>query len=402
MKEGCHMVDLVKTLLREAEQEFSYARELRREFHQYPEIAREEYRTAERIEAELRSFGLATTRVAGTGVYAEIKGNGKDDKTILLRADIDALPVNEERQCPYKSKIPGKMHACGHDAHTAALLTAAKLLSRHRDDFGGTVRLVFQPGEEIGYGARVFVDEGYAEGADRCFGVHTASNVPVGKVVIMPGPNNAGVDWFRISVKGKSAHVSNPEQGVDALFIAAAIVTGAQAITTRRFNPMEPLIIGIGTLHAGSAYNVVAEKAVLEGTVRTMTRKTREAVRAELEQLAKGTAQLYGGSAEIQWKDFTSPLVNDADVSAEVARIAKEMFGEKNVITSRTPSLGGDDFAEFILKVPGTYAYIGSANESLPETTVSHHNGYFDIDEQAIVVAVKLYAACAVEFLQGV
>lgn len=396
------MIDLITTLLQEAEREFLYAQELRREFHQHPEIAREEYRTAKRIEAELRSFGLITRRVAETGVYAEIKGKGTGEKTILLRADIDALPVNEEHQCPYQSKNPGKMHACGHDAHTAALLTAAKILSRHRDDFGGTVRLVFQPGEEIGYGARVFVGEGCAEGADRCFGVHTTSDVPVGKVVIMPGPNNAGVDWFRISVNGKSAHVSTPEQGVDALFIASCIVTGAQAITTRRFNPMEPIIIGIGTLQAGSAYNVVAEKAVMEGTIRTMTRNTREAVKAELEQLAKGTAQLYGGSAEIHWEDFTSPLVNDAVASAEAARTAKEIFGEKNVITSRTPSLGGDDFAEFILKVPGVYAYIGTANESLPETLVSHHNGYFDIDEQAILVAAKLYTAYAVDFLQGV
>lgn len=396
------MIDLIKTILLEAEQEFPYAQRLRREFHQYPEIAREEYRTAERIEAELHGFGLTTRRVAETGVYAEIKGNGTGDKTILLRADIDALPVNEEHQCPYQSKIPGKMHACGHDAHTAALLTAAKLLSRHRDDFGGTVRLVFQPGEEIGYGARVFVDEGYADGADRCFSIHTASNVPVGKVVIMPGPNSASVDWFRISIKGKSAHVSTPEQGVDALFIAAGIVTGAQAISTRRFNPMEPIMIGIGILQAGSAYNVVAEKAVLEGTIRTMTQKTREAVKTELEQLAKGTAQLYGGSADIQWEDFTSPLVNDAAASAEVTRTAKELFGENNIITSRTPSLGGDDFAEFILRVPGVYANVGTANESIPETTVSHHNGHFDIDEQAIVIAAKLYAAYAVEFLQGI
>lgn len=396
------MVDMIKTLLQEAEREFSYAQGLRRDFHQYPEIAREEYRTAERIEAELCSFGLATRRVAETGVYAEIKGNGTGDKTILLRADIDALPVSEEHQCSYQSKIPGQMHACGHDAHTAALLTAAKLLSRHRDDFGGTVRLVFQPGEEIGYGARVFVDEGCAEGADRCFGIHTASGVQAGKVVVMPGPNNASVDWFRVSVKGRSAHVSTPEQGVDALFIAAGIVTGAQAITTRRFNPMEPIMIGIGTLQAGTAYNVVAEKAVLEGTIRTMTQKTRESVKAELEQLVKGIAQLYGGIAEIQWKDFTSPLVNDAIAAAETTRTAKELFGEENVITSRTPTLGGDDFAEFILRVPGVYAYVGTANENFPETTVSHHNGNFDIDEQAIVVAAKLYAACAVEFLQGI
>lgn len=395
------MNDLLNIILREAEREFPYARDIRREFHQYPEIAQEEYRTARRIEEELHSFGLTTRWVAGTGVYAEIKGGKGSGKTILLRADIDALPVTEEHECPYKSRVPGKMHACGHDAHAAALLTAAKLLSRHREDFSGTVRLVFQPGEEIGYGARVFVEEGCADGADRCFGVHTASNVPVGKVVIMPGPNNASVDWFRITVRGRAAHVSTPELGIDALYIAAGIVTGAQAITTRRFNPMEPIMIGIGTLQAGTAYNVVAENAVLEGTVRTMTQVTRERVKAELERLAKGTAELYGGRTEIEWKDFTSPLVNDAAASAEVAKTAMDIFGAEQIITSRTPALGGDDFAEFILRVPGAYAYIGTANQTIPETLVSHHNGQFDIDENALVVAAKLYAAHTINYLQG-
>lgn len=395
------MNDLLNIILREAEREFPYARDIRREFHQYPEIAQEEYRTARRIEEELHSFGLTTRCVAGTGVYAEIKGGKGSGKTILLRADIDALPVTEEHECSYKSRVPGKMHACGHDAHAAALLTAAKLLSRHREDFSGTVRLVFQPGEEIGYGARAFVEEGCADGADRCFGVHTASNVPVGKVVIMPGPNNASVDWFRITVRGRAAHVSTPELGIDALYIAAGIVTGAQAITTRRFNPMEPIMIGIGTSQAGTAYNVVAENAVLEGTVRTMTQVTRERVKAELERLAKGTAELYGGRTEIEWKDFTSPLVNDAAASAEVAKTAMDIFGAEQIITSRTPALGGDDFAEFILRVPGAYAYIGTANQTIPETLVSHHNGQFDIDENALVVAAKLYAAYTINYLQG-
>jgi amidohydrolase len=339
--------------------------------------------------------------VAGTGVYAEIKGEKEGNRTIVLRADIDALQVTEEHVCPYQSQTPGKMHACGHDAHAASLLGAAKILCEHRDLFGGTVRLTFQPGEEIGYGARIIVDEGYIDGADRTFGVHMASNVQAGQVVLMAGPNNASVDWFRITVHGKTAHVSTPEQGIDAVYIASQIVVATQALITRCTNPMENVLVGIGKLEAGTAYNIVAPEARMEGTIRVMTPELRKQTKERLEQLAKLTAQIYGGTAEVEWKDFTSPLINDEASAKEAQKTANALFGEENVITKRTPALGGDDFAEYILRVPGVYAYVGSANPEFPETTVAHHDSHFDVDEKALEVASSLYAGYAVDFLNG-
>ncbi len=395
------MSNISEIILEEAGKLLPYASRLRRQFHKYPELAAEEFQTAAAIEKELESMGLAHTRTAVTGVYTDIHGKLPGDKVIVLRADIDALPVTEEHDCEYKSMIPGKMHACGHDAHAAPLLAAVRILNEHRELFGGTVRAVFQPGEEIGYGARLVVDEGVVDAADRTFGLHVASYVPVGQVVIAPGPNCASVDWFRIRVHGKSAHVSTPEQGVDALYIASQIVTGVQALVTRRTSPVDSALIGIGKLEAGTAYNVVASEAVMEGTVRVFLPEIRRRIHDQMEQLAALTAQTYGGTVEIEWKDFTSPLINDEASSLEAQKTAAVLFGEENVKKSRTPSLGGDDFAEFILRVPGVYAFVGSGNAGLPETTVAHHNSRFDIDEKALEVSAALYAACAMDFLNG-
>ena len=374
---------------------------LRRHFHTYPEVSRNEYKTAEKIEQELKALGLTPHRVGETGVATEIVGTGKGNKTIVLRADTDALPVTEEHVCEYTSRNAGVMHACGHDAHTASLLGAVRLLAEHRDRFGGTVRVHFQQAEEIGYGARVFIDEGLVDGADRSFSVHVASDLDCGKVALVAGPNNASVDWFRIRVTGKSAHVSTPHLGVDAVYIASQIVVAAQAIITRQMDPMDNILIGIGKLTAGTAYNIVASDAELEGTIRALTPESRAFAKARLEALAKSVATSYGGEASLEWKDFTSPLLNDATSCTEAQKVASELFGAENVVTARTPSLGGDDFAEYILKVPGAYAKIGSRDPNREETGVAMHNCRFDIDENCLLVASSLYAAYTVAFLNG-
>ncbi|HBG66589.1 MAG TPA: amidohydrolase [Treponema sp.] len=392
-------------LLSEVRADHQYVVDLRRHFHMNPEIAKEEFGTAEKIEAELDAIGVQHRRVGETGVYAEIRGTGASPaggaRTIVLRADIDALPIQEAHDCPYASRVPGRMHACGHDAHTAALLGAARILSAHRAEFPGTVRLTFQQGEEIGYGARVFVADGALDGADRSFGLHAASDVPVGSVAITPGPNNASVDWFRISVGGHPAHVSTPQLGVDAVYIASSIVVALQALVTRRTSPMEHVLIGVGKITAGDAYNIVAQHAALEGTVRVFTPEIRAQVRCEMDALAAHIAASYGGTASIEWQDFTSPLINDAQSAAEARRTALRLFGGDKVISDRRPSLGGDDFAEYILKVPGVYAYVGTRNASREETGVAHHDSRFDIDEDALLVAVALYARYAMDFLGG-
>ena len=393
----------VETIIREEiGRDRDYLVSLRRYFHQHPETACQEFGTAERIEAELKSFGLKPERVGETGVYAEIKGTAKGPaKTIVLRADIDALPVTEKHECSYKSLFEGKMHACGHDSHTAALIGAAKYLAKHTDLFPGTVRLTFQAGEEIGYGARVFIDNGYLDGADRSFGLHTDSKIPVGKVSITPGPNNASVDWFRITVHGKGAHIAAPQSGIDALYVASQIVVSAQSIVTKLTSPIDNLLIGIGKLTSGKAYNVIADEAVMEGTIRAAGPTSRARAKQKLEEIAESAAKPYGATVSFEWKDNTSPLINDSEATREAQVVGERLLGKENIITDRPFSLGGDDFAEYIIKVPGVYAYVGTANENRPETCVAHHDCMFDIDEDSLPIMASLYAAYSVAFLSG-
>lgn len=396
------MTALQELLYRQVLEDHDYVVSLRRWFHQHPELGKEEFETQKAIERELDKLGLAHRRIAGTGVYAEIEGSAPGEaRCIVLRADIDALPVTQENDPAYKSLTPGRMHACGHDGHNASLLGAARVLSKNRDRFPGKVILTWQPGEEIGYGGQIIAKSGAIDEAGRSFGVHVAPNVPVGSVVLMPGPNNASVDWFCIRVHGLGAHVSTPEQGVDAAYIASQIVVAAQALVTRRTSPMDNVLIGIGKITAGTAYNIIAQEAELEGTIRVMTPELRKATKARLEALAKQTAALYGGTAEIEWADFTSALINDAEAAAEAQKTAFSLFGKDHVILSRKPSLGGDDFAEYILRVPGVYAYIGSANPANPDTCVAQHNAHFDIDEDALTVATALYTCYAADYLTG-
>lgn len=395
------MNSIEQEIKKQAQEDHDYVVSLRRHFHIHPELPRQEFKTAEKIEEELHKLGLETKRVDETGVYAEFKGDLEGDKTIVLRADIDALPVTEEHICEYTSQNPGVMHACGHDAHAAGLIGATRLLVKNKDKFGGTVRLTFQQAEEIGYGARQFIDAGLVQGADRTFGIHMASNVHVGSLVAMSGPNNASVDWFKIHVHGLGAHVSTPNLGVDAAYIASQIVVSLQALITRRTSPMDNVLIGVGKMDVGTAYNVVAQEATLEGTIRVLTPELRKQTKEQLETLANAIATSFGGTVDFEWKDFTSPLINDEESTKEVQVVAKRVFGEDHVITQREPALGGDDFAEYILTVPGCYAYVGSGNPDKPETTVAHHNSHFDIDEDAVLVSATLYATYAIDYLNG-
>lgn len=380
-----------------------YLSSLRREFHVHPCISREEFWTAERIEKELDAIGVTDyQRVDGSGVYAVFRGQGKGERTITLRADIDALPIQEvNTDLPYCSQEPGKMHACGHDAHTAALLGAAKLLFAHRGEFGGEVRLFFQHAEEIGYGAKQFVKAGLLGPSGRVFGVHMAPDLRCGTVGVKPGPNNASVDHFTIKVQGKAAHVSTPEQGVDALYIASQIVVAAQALVTRRTAPSDPLIIGIGKLHAGTSYNIVAESAVLEGTTRAFSAETRSRANGELDKLCKDIAALYGGSAEVEWEDFASPLVNPADICQEVAGVVTGLFGDDALVTDRPLSCGGDDFADYQAVVPGVYAFVGTSDPHRPDTCLPLHNDRFDLDERALAIAAALHTEYTLGYLTG-
>ncbi|MFT3942639.1 MAG: amidohydrolase [Ancrocorticia sp.] len=386
------------TLSEQLHNEQAYLTNLRRTFHQHPELGLQEYWTAERIEQELDALGIAHQRVGATGVLGLIEGQCEGNGSIALRADIDGLPVQETGDVPYRSRNDGVMHACGHDSHIAVLLGAAKVLHNARGSYGGQIKLIFQPAEEIGYGALDFVDDGVLDGVERTFGMHAASDLPTGTLAAVEGLNFAAVDHFTITVRGKGAHVSRPNLGADALYIASSIVVAVQALVARRTNPVEPVVIGIGKFHAGTTYNALAETAELEGTTRTVTAATRVQVREDIINLARQTASVFGAEIDVDWRDLTPAVINPADVTAEVAAVARTIAGAV-VVTERPYSLGGDNFAELQQRVPGVYAYFGTGNPDVPNTQNSHHNGNFDLDEAALPVAASLYAEYALWWL---
>lgn len=382
------------------EQDRDYITALRRHFHSHPELSMKEYDTAARIEAELASLDIPTRRIGGTGVLGVLRGKRGPGKKIVLRADIDALPIQDEKDVPYASQCPGVMHACGHDAHTAALLGAARALKKLENDFAGEIALVFQPGEEYGAGAVLFVRDGALEGAERSFGIHMQSDLPVGKVAMNPGAENASVDHFTIRVLGKSAHVSTPELGADALYAAAQIVTALQGLVGRLKNPTDPALIGVGVLRSGEGYNIVAREAVIEGTVRCFSEQTRAMLNGKIADTARSMAALYNTSAEVENESFTRALINDAGVYAETVPVIEKVVGKGNLVP-KALSLGGDDMAEIIAAVPGVYAFVGSGSAAVPGSRLAHHTPGFDIDENCLPIAASLYVEFALAQLQA-
>ena len=386
------------SLFSQAKNEKPYMVELRRHFHKYPEESLKEFKTAGKIEAELSALGISHKRVGETGVLGIIKGEASGDgKIIMLRADTDALCIQEENDVPYRSENPGIMHACGHDGHIASLLGAAKVLQARRGSFAGEVRLVFQQAEEIGGGAKHFIADGVLDGTGRAFAVHLWPDMDAGKIGITAGAIMASADFFRITVRGKSAHVSTPHKGADALYAACQIVSALQGIVTRRTSPLSTVIVGVGTIHSGTAYNIVAEEAVLEGTTRTLTAKLREEVKGYVNELSAHTAAACGTERDIEWGDNTSVLVNDAAACGEAAEVAAAIAGPGSLETNRPPSLGGDNFAEFLLAVPGVYAIIGCGFPGKPQIPL--HNCRFDINEDSLVYAAGMYACYAARYL---
>lgn len=370
--------------------ERDYIISLRRYFHENPEESLKEFNTARKIENELEKLGIPYKRVGETGVIGIIKGELKSDKVVALRADIDGLKVNDLKDRDYKSKNEGLMHACGHDGHTASLIGAAKILNDKKSILSGEVRLFFQQAEEIGQGAKVFINEGYLKDVDSIFGIHVASDISVGKVAVTDGPICASCDYFKIRVIGKSGHVSRPHLSVDALYIASQIVVSVQGIVSRNTDPLDTVVVGIGTMQAGTIYNAVAGEAVLEGTTRAFSKESRERVNKSIVDIANNIGSMYNAEIEIEFKDYASPLINDKKVTCEVKKIAENILGHENIISDSVKKLGADDFAEYLLTVPGTYARVGTRNVENINTCVSHHNEFFDIDEEGLLVATNL------------
>lgn len=379
-----------------------YITEMRRYFHAYPEVSLKEYNTCKKIEEELDKMGIPHRRVGETGVYGWIdgKGNGGKDKVMVLRADIDALAMEDLKEVSYCSKEEGVCHACGHDAHIATLLGAAKILKEKEQEFGGQVRLFFQQAEEIGQGARIFVKEGLMEGATRVFGAHVSSKLDSGTVSLTAGPQNASCDYFKIKVTGKGAHVSTPQLGIDAVYVASQIVVALQSIVARNTDPLETVVVGVGVLRAGTQYNIVAEHAEIEGTTRSFSKEVREFTNERVKTIAKQTAELYGAEAEVEFQGFANPLINDEEAVEEVTEVAKQVMEEQNIISNFEKMLGADDFADFLQETKGMYAFVGTRNKEKPNTASAHHHGLFDIDEEGLLLSCNLYVDYALQILK--
>lgn len=373
---------------------------LRRYFHQHPEASLKEYETIKRIKEELTKLDIPFEDVGETGAIGEINGQRGPGQTILLRADIDALELEDAKDKPYKSKFAGLHHACGHDGHTAALLGAAKILKNNQDKFAGTIKLAFQQAEEIGAGARQFVQGGFVEEVDQVFGLHLDSSVPVGKIVSVSGATNASCDIFKITVHGKSAHVAQPDKGIDALLTAAAITVDLQSIVAREVSPLDNVVVAVGVLNAGTRYNIVANQATLEGTVRTFSHETRDSVLKAVERIAQTVAASHRATIEFENYDAAAPLINAEEPAKRAAQIAAAIVGEDNIITTRPKSLGADDFADFLAEAPGVYARVGTRNLDDPDTWYGHHHENFDIDERGLAIATELHVRYALDYLK--
>lgn len=369
----------------------------RRDLHSHPELPWEEVRTTQRIAEELDKIGISYRLTEPTGVIAEIKG-GKPGKTLALRADIDALPVTElNENISYKSQFPGKMHACGHDSHAAMLLTAAKALYEAREQLPGNIRLIFQPAEEIAQGAKEMIKQGAIDGVDSVFGMHIWALMKSGTVSCNVGSSFASADILKIKFKGRGGHGSMPHDTIDAVVVASSFIMNLQAIVSRETYALEPAVVSIGKIDAGTRFNVIAETAILDGTVRCFNLAVRSKIEAAIRRYAEHVAAMYGATAEVDYIYGTPPVINEEHSALLAQSVIKETFGEQSLFFEK-PTTGGEDFSFYMENIPGCFALVGCGNAE-KDTEWAHHHGCFNIDEDAMTNGAELYAQYAWAYL---
>ncbi|WP_132996286.1 M20 metallopeptidase family protein [Sporanaerobacter acetigenes] len=373
---------------------------LRRDFHMHPELGMEEYRTSEKIVKYLDEMGIPYTKgMANTGVVGIIKGV-ETGKTVALRADMDALPIVDRKDVPYKSQIGGKMHACGHDAHTAILLGTAKVLNDLKKEFKGNVKLIFQPAEETTGGAKPMIEEGVLENpkVDGIFGLHVYNDIDVGKIGIKYGQMNASSDMIKIIIHGENSHGAYPHLGVDAIAIASQVIVSIQTIVSRNVDPRNSSVISLGTIHGGDAGNVIADRVEIEGIVRTLDSDSRENVMKKIVDIVEGVSASMGGSGEVIRRKSYDALINDDTMVDIVYNNIVELFGNESVVNIKYPSFGVEDFAYFAEECPGAFFNLGSRNQ---DKGIIHegHTPYFDIDEDCLKMGVLMQVKNVLTFL---
>ena len=361
----------------------------RRDIHQHPELAFDEHRTSKLVAKRLETIGIKVqTGVGKTGVVGTLKG-GNDGKTIALRADMDALPIQETTDISYKSKNAGIMHACGHDGHTAMLLGAAEALSKDAKKLNGTVKFFFQPAEEGQGGAQYMIEDGALDGVDEVYGIHLWNYQKYGTVGIKPGPIMAAADIFEITVNGKGGHGAAPQGTKDAVMIAAHLIQTLQTIVSRNTNPIESTVVTVGQINGGYNFNIIADKVTLRGTTRAYTEDNRQLIKKRMKEIIAGTEKTFGAKIELDYEDGYPPTINDPKATDNLLNAAHKIVGDG----AGHPylSMGAEDFSYFLQKVPGCYFLIGSAPEGREPLSVPHHCSHFDIDERALLVGSSVY-----------
>ncbi|WP_448566313.1 M20 metallopeptidase family protein [Thermus sp.] len=374
--------------------------EMRRDFHRHPELGFQEVRTSAKLAEFLEGLGLEVTRgVAQTGVVARLKG-ARPGKTVLVRADIDALPIQEDSGVPYSSQTPGVMHACGHDGHAAIAAHVAAVLARFRDQIEGEVRFAFQPAEEIVSGALPMVEAGVLEGVDAVVGLHLYSLMPAGTVGVRPGPSMAAADAFTIQLRGRGAHAAMPHEGVDTVLMASQVIVALQSLVSRETDPIHTAVVTVATVRAGDgAHNIIPETAELKGTLRTFDPGLREKLMRRIGELSQGIAAAMGGSAEVTWLRGSPAVVNDPVMVERFRQVARQVVGEASVLEV-PPVMGGDDMSEFLNRRPGVYFWLGAGDPNPSKNRPHHHPGFWIDDERSLPLGTELITRTVLDFLR--
>ena len=365
----------------------------RRDIHKHPELSFKEFRTSKLVADKLESYGMQVERNIGkTGVVGTLSGN-KQGKTIALRADMDALPIQETGDISYKSINDGVMHACGHDAHVAMLLGAAEALSSMKDEINGIVKFIFQPAEEGYGGAKFMIEDGALDNVDEIYGLHVWNYQQSGTVGVQSGPVMAAADMFTIKIKGIGGHGATPQGTIDCVVVASHLIQALQTIVSRNTNPLESTVVTIGQINGGYNFNIIADEIILKGTTRSYTLENKKLIKEKMKTIISGIEKTFGAKIKLQYKDGYPPVINNVKTTDKLEEAARMVVGE-NVIKPYL-SMGGEDFSFFAEKVPGCFFFLGTAPKNSPPMSVPQHCSHFDIDESAMLIGSSIFIQVA-------
>ena len=375
----------------------------RRTIHQKPELGFQEQITADFISQRLTEWSVAhVTEIAKTGIVATIRGSkptDKSSKVLAIRADMDALPIQEANQVSYRSQHDGKMHACGHDGHTAIALGTALFLQQNRDKFAGTVKIIFQPAEEGPGGAKPMIEAGVLNNpeVDAIIGLHLWNNLPLGQIGVRSGALMAAVECFKLQVFGKGGHGAMPDQTIDSIVVGSQIVNALQTIVARNINPLDSAVVTVGEFHGGTALNVIADSVEMSGTVRYFNPQLESVIQQRIEEIIAGVCQSHGATYELDYWQLYPPTVNDPGMAGLVTSVAEDIVETPIGVVPECQTMGGEDMSFFLQEVPGCYFFLGSANKTL-NLSYPHHHPRFDFDETALSAGVEMFIRCVEKF----